>query len=490
MYIEELIPGVNLETGNIEFKEILKEGKKPGESGGYFEIGWLKELAAFANTTGGAMFVGVKNDTHEVNPLDHEAFDKTVQLINRQTKQHAEPEIPYRITPIAVPGYTPARYVMRIDVKRSSYAPITVKFKDTGTIYVRKFGLTSVATSEEIRNLVLDSENIHFDAAFTQTQYRKQDFSLFEAYFKKANGREISEKELFSIGFISEDGKLSKGAMLFQDGFESDKTLVVCSEYKGISKGDNATYATKSIKANLLREYEDIIDFIGERSADGYIKVFGGQEKLISFPPRSLQEAIINALAHRNYFMDGSQIEINRFADRLEIVSPGSLPGLRQLNEETNLSSIPPIRRNEVICAAFSLLKLMEKRGSGFDKIEQDYAPYGEKFAPMASSSSDFFALTLPDLAFKEGLISKNQSPAIYPDVELSGKKDLAILSYCYPKPRSAAEIAKQLGITPSSYFRQKVLERLCQSQHLIKIEKGPTTLYSTNRERVHLAYF
>ena len=39
MYIEELIPGVNLETGNIEFKEILKEGKKPGESDMY-PVSW------------------------------------------------------------------------------------------------------------------------------------------------------------------------------------------------------------------------------------------------------------------------------------------------------------------------------------------------------------------------------------------------------------------------------------------------------------------
>ena len=58
-----------------------------------------------------------------------------------------------------------------------------------------------------------------------------------------------------------------------------------------------------------------------------------------------------NAVAHRNYFISGSQIEINMFKDRLEITSPGALLGVREIEKETRISSIIPRRRNEVICS-------------------------------------------------------------------------------------------------------------------------------------------
>ena len=51
MFIEELVPNVNLETAEIEFKGLIEEGPSP--SGPAKEISWIKALAAFANTNGG-----------------------------------------------------------------------------------------------------------------------------------------------------------------------------------------------------------------------------------------------------------------------------------------------------------------------------------------------------------------------------------------------------------------------------------------------------
>ena len=57
-------------------------------------------------------------------------------------------------------------------------------------------------------------------------------------------------------------------------------------------------------------------------SANGFKKEDTGRSDYISYPPRSVMEGIVNAIAHRNYFMSGSQIEVNMFKDRLEITSP------------------------------------------------------------------------------------------------------------------------------------------------------------------------
>ena len=80
--------------------------------------------------------------------------------------------------------------------------------------------------------------------------------------------------------------------------------------------------------------------------------------------------------------------EINLFNNRLEIISPGSLVGSKWLKNEKDLASIPPLRRNEVICNVFYICKLMEKRGSGFDKIEEEYLPYDKKYRPYLNSNN------------------------------------------------------------------------------------------------------
>ena len=53
MYIEDLIPGLNIEDYSNEFKGIIEEGED--QKGSRKEISWLKELCAFANTKGGTL---------------------------------------------------------------------------------------------------------------------------------------------------------------------------------------------------------------------------------------------------------------------------------------------------------------------------------------------------------------------------------------------------------------------------------------------------
>lgn len=96
--------------------------------------------------------------------------------------------------------------------------------------------------------MVLNSEQISYDVPFTEIEFKEEDFkTLYETFFKE-NNRVLTRKDLVSIGFISPDNKLSKGALLFKDDCESDQTLVVCSQFLGVSKGANEFYRTQKIK--------------------------------------------------------------------------------------------------------------------------------------------------------------------------------------------------------------------------------------------------
>lgn len=488
MLIEELLPQTNLETDDVEFKRIIKEGINPSDDKQRLEIGWLKEIAAFANSNGGKLIVGVENETHQVLSMDHEQVDKISLMVQRLVKEHIEPPIKYQISTMIVPNTKPIRYVLVISVEKSKYPPISLRFNGSSTIYIRHFGQTSAATGEEIRDLVMNSESVSFDDMLTSETYDPHVFSKLHAVFEKNNpGQKLTDKALISIGFMSLDKHLSRGALLFKDDCDDPRTLISITQFLGVSKGDDTYYYTNTIQKNLLEEYEIIKSFILSRTANGFVKQADNRIPLISYPERSLTEAIMNALGHRNYFITGGQIEINLYKDRLEIVSPGSLLGSRWLNVEKDLASIPPLRRNNVICAVFSLCKLMEEKGSGFDKISEEYKPFGDAYSPYASSNNQYFSLTLPDLAHAGGIVKVRELPRIHTINALEGKHDSFILSYCYNQERDANSIAKALGITPSTYFRKTTIERLVSQNYLLTRTEGKTTYYRVNPTTVFL---
>ena len=486
MLIDELIPGINLETVNTEFKGIIEEGKTKNEV--KKEINWLKTFVAFANSEGGNIYIGVEDKTHKVVALTHDKADKVVLLIHRMIREKVTPTIKYTITPHAVPNISPTRYVLAIRVEKSRNLPVVLHEDGLLGIYVRDFGQTRIASTEEIRDLVLLSENVPYDKPFTDVDYRKTDFSkLFE--MAKDAGVSVTEKELISIGFMSAEKKLSEGALLFSDVYEGERTRMVVTKWPGTDKGSAIVEADEKIQGNLLNTVQQAVSFIQNHSANGYKKTDSGQEKYLSYPSRSVLEGLVNAIGHRNYFISGSQIEVNLFRDRLEILSPGSLLGVRELKKEKDISAIIPRRRNEVICGILSMLKLMENKGSGFDTIEKEYSVYGEMYRPYVSSDASSFTLCLPDVTFRGGPISDQiEEIQVHADGILTGKNDQRILSICYVESRDAKEIAAKIGISPSSYFRNNVLKRLVDEGYLLMVKDGNRMTYITNKRKVHIA--
>ena len=485
MQFEELVPRINLETKDIEFKGIIEEGATKNEK--KKEIGWLKTFVAYANTDGGVLYIGVENKTHKLVSLTHDKADQVVLLIHRLVREKVTPVIRYEIVAHPVPNTAPIRYVLEVRVEKNRNLPVALHEDGLLGIYIREFGQTRLATQDEIRDMVLLSENIPFDKPFTQRQYKKSDFRKL---YDMAEEREatITEKGLISVGFMSADKYLSEGALLFADDYSGRRTMTVAAKWPSLDKGSAIVEADETYSGNLIDIIRNTIAFIRNHSSNGYKKEEEGRRDYISYPMRSVTEGIVNAIGHRNYFISGSQVEVNLFRDRLEIQSPGSLLGVRELRKEKNIASIIPRRRNEVICGILSMLKLMENKGSGFDTIEKEYSPYGEAYSPFVSSDASSFTLCLPDLTFKGGVLDENTEVLhVYVDGIITGKNDEQILAFCYVRPRDAKEIAEKIGITPSTYFRSEVLKRLEKEGYLIAVKEGRKVLYMANHKNVHL---
>lgn len=219
----------------------------------------------------------------------------------------------------------------------------------------------------------------------------------------------------------------------------------------------------------------------------GFIKTSTNRKEVDSFPSRSLLEAIINALAHRDYLLDGSSIYVDLFKNRLTISSPGSILGVEELKKTYDLESFISKRRNELISSVFVLCKVMESKGTGLEKIMSDYKDASDKHRPFIFSKNNQFSIVLPDLTSEIGVDIEMDSLRFLIPFEEGSKYDISILAFCYSKAKSIQEICDYLKISNSTFFRKNVLGNLL-SQNLLEItKKGNASYLLTNHKYVSL---
>lgn len=481
MYSEELLNKNILEDDKIECKQSLNR---------IDVLDWLKTIAGFSNADGGTMYIGVADKTNKLIGFSKEEIDSEKNYLNNQLNEHLFPRPLVKISflPYEIKGNT--RYLLEVDVPSSTFKPVILKYKGVPSIYMRRDGFTNGATYEEIIEMSNQNKNVQFDTSFTDIKFNFDDFKLLrEFYAKHNNGKELKEKALLSKGFYNEDGYLSNGALLFKDDYAGNKSLAQCSVFSGFTRGSERIVTINKYSGNLINVLEKMLEFVEQRMNHSLIKKDTGRINLDAYPKRALFEGFINAIVHRDYFLDGSQIQVDMFKDRLEISSPGKFYRGDNIEKTYDLSNIISKRRNDLISSILVMCNVMEVAGTGFEKIMEEYKDYGDEYRPFICSSSDHFTLTLPDLTYKEGLSNDAMLPVVefLPLVNAS-KHDDKILSYCYFKGHNAKEIADFLGISDSTYFRNTILKRLVNANYLVSMKVGNSLMYKTNVDEVKLS--
>lgn len=481
MYLEELLNKNILEDDKIECKQSLNR---------IDVLDWLKTIAGFSNADGGTMYVGVADKTNKLIGFSKEEVDSEKNYLNNQLNEHLFPRPFVKITflPYEIKGNT--RYLLEVDVPSSTFKPVILKYKGVPSIFMRRDGYTNGATYEEIIEMSNQNKNVQFDTSFSDEKFNFDDFkTLREFYAKHNDGKQLKEKALLSKGFYNEEGYLSNGALLFKDDYDGNKSLAQCSLFSGFSRGSERIVTINKYNGNLINVLEKMLEFVEQRMNHSLIKKDTGRVNIDAYPKRALFEGLVNAIAHRDYFLDGSQIQVDMFKDRLEISSPGKFYRGDNIEKTYDLSNIISKRRNDLISSILVMCNVMEAAGTGFEKIMEEYKDYGDEYRPFICSSSDHFTLTLPDLTYSEGMVNDSLLPVVefLPLVNAS-KHDDKILSYCYFKGHNAKEIADFLGISDSTYFRNTILKRLVNANYLVSMKVGNSLMYKTNVDEVKLS--
>ena len=107
-------------------------------------------------------------------------------------------------------------------------------------------------------------------------------------------------------------------------------------------------------------------------------------------------------MAHRDYLVNGSEVHIDIYDDRMEIYSPGGMPDGSMIQDRDPLT-VASTRRNPVLADVFNRLGYMERKGSGFGKIISGYEfqiNYYESKRPSFRSDRYQFTVVMPNLNY------------------------------------------------------------------------------------------
>lgn len=477
MLLEEIVEASVFEGRDFECKARLNRGDVEG---------WLKTIAGFANANGGDFYIGVEDKTNKLIGFNRKDADNERNYFNNQLNEHATPRPQASISFIPYKIHDTELYIIKVTVSESPVKPVILKFKQIPSIYMRREGFTNGATYEEIIKMSVQSSRTQYDSLDSTESYKADNFTkLFDFYAVHNDGKKLSEKALRSAGFYNKNGTLKNGGVLFEDNYDGEKTQVQCSVFSGFNRGSERIVTINKFKGGITDSIAFMTDFVKLRMNHTIVKKADGRDNLDSYPERALFEGIINAVAHRDYFLDGTQIQVDMFKDRLEISSPGSFYQGNVFGKTYDLSNLISKRRNELICTILVMCNVMEAAGTGFDKITEDYAGADENHKPYIFSSSDHFTLVLPDLTYSEGVIEENPESLEYPPIPNGTEHDGKVLAYCCNLAQSAGEIAKHLGLSDSTYFRKTVLENLVNNNYLLQIKQGRAVKYKTNTDVV-----
>jgi len=346
------------ESETVEFKKSLSESK---------EI--IKTISAFANTKGGRIFIGVSNYG---KVLGVEIGKDTMEHLVNQITQNTDPKVQPHIT------------VEKIDEKQI----IIIKVKESPDHLVLAFGRpykrvgksTIRMSKDEYERIILEKhkDKLYFDSQICKDAALSDiDKEKIRWFLKKAK----AERNL-DIDYTASPSEALKRLNLLVDNKPTNTAILMfgknpqrfliqsevrCARFKGI-KAVKPFIDMKVIDGSIYEQIDQTEKFILfniKKAAWIEPGKIERQEKW-EYPPDAIREAIINAIAHRDY-NSPANVHISIFDDRVEIWNPGKLPPpLTPKNLKEEHKSIPV---NPSLANLLFLIKYIERWGTGTNDI-------------------------------------------------------------------------------------------------------------------------
>ena len=446
------------EATECDFK-VAVEIKKPKS--------WLKSVSAFSNGIGGTLFFGIDDNQNTVGLPD---IQGDAEAISRFIKERITPIPQFVLTPFQEDG----KDMLALKIPAGTSTPYYYKADGIMEAYIR-VGNESVAAPDYIVNeLILKGTHRSFDALVTDAPRKDYSFTLLEATYLERTGLRMELPDYCSFGLADKNGMLTNAGRLLTDQRTVFNSRIFCTRWNGLEKGSifDDALDDKEYEGSLIYLLQSGCEFIRNNSKVRFAKEAQYRVDKPDYAERAVTEAVVNALIHRDYIVLGSEIHIDMYDDRVEIVSPGGMFEGAPV-QECDINTIRSVRRNPVIADLFHRMKYMERRGSGLRKIvsETEKLPgYEEYLKPEFFSTPSDFKVILKNVNYIMSGSSTHETThetthdTIH-DLALTQKQAL-LLDFC-TEARSRDEMQSFVGITNRSHFSKAYLKPLLASGKL-----------------------
>ena len=330
------------------------------------------EIIAFSNGLGGKIFIGVDDDG-TVSGLSSEDIQRVNQLISNTASQHVIPAV----NPISQNVLIEDKLVLILEVSKGINKPYQDK---NGVFWVKSGADKRKATSrEEIQRLFQSSGLVHADESPANGMtIADLDMDYFRGFFQKRYGEALEDQTLHLPQTISnlnlgKDGELNlTGALLFgkNPSIRLPSFIVKAGLFPGERISNDTYIDSRDITGKISDIFQQTISFILANikhiQGDQTVNSIGGPE----IPRIVLEELIVNALVHRDYFIS-APVRIFVFSDRVEIISPGHLPNNLTI---ANIKAGNSNSRNPILASFANQILPYRGYGSGILRAMDNYS--------------------------------------------------------------------------------------------------------------------
>ena len=397
------------EATECDFKVAL-EVRKPKS--------WLKSVSAFANGIGGTLFFGIDDNRNVVGLADAQA---DAEAISRLIKERITPYPNFILTPEREKG----RDILILPISAGRSTPYYYKADGVMEAYIRMGNESVMAPSYVLNQLLLKGMNHTFDALISEYNFKDYAFSKLRERYKAWTGISMEEKLFDSFEIRNEYGKLTNAGALLADDAPIKQSRLFCTRWNGLDKSGGMVDALDGAEysGSLIILLNEGVSFVKRNMKTRWKKTANSRIEMPDYCERSVFEALVNALIHRDYLILGSEVHIDIYDDRLTITSPGGMADGTRI-QERDIFNISSTRRNPVLADIFGRLGYMERQGSGFRKITEAYHAahnYRDELEPKFYSDASSFQVTLYNLNYGTAIntakvMIEDENVAITPD--------------------------------------------------------------------------
>lgn len=348
--LKEIIEGG--ETSRVQFKRTFRVAEDAAN-----------EMIAFSNSKGGMLLIGIDDKTGEIVGLSYQEIQRIGSLISAASADGVRPAIFPEVDTVSIDG----KRIMVVEVAKGMETPYK---NQRGEIYVKQGpDKRRVTDNLELLSMFYNSSGFQPDRMGVEgTSIDDLDKIRLEEFFNKYYDTSLPELELpierilHNLDIMDDKGRLTMAGLMFfgkTPRFKYEWFMIKAVWFYGDSIGDNEYRDSRDFVGTIPYMFEKGMDFL-----DSVLHhVQGGQNfnsvGILEIPRIALREILQNALIHRSW-LKPAPVRLLVFTDRVEIISPGSLPNNLTVDD---IKMGNAYQRNQL--AATLCAKTMDYRGLG-----------------------------------------------------------------------------------------------------------------------------